>query len=53
MQHGGGLNASIFKQIGQDLIEKRGKAAVRKKDLKNACAKNWDPYNAPPSTRQM
>jgi hypothetical protein len=53
MQHGGVLNASIFNQIGQDLIEKRGKAAVRKKDLKNACAKNWDPYNAPPSTRQM
>ncbi len=24
-----------------------------KKDLKNTCAKKWDPYNAPPSTRRM
>ncbi|ASV57179.1 hypothetical protein LJPFL01_3816 [Lelliottia jeotgali] len=53
MPHQQGLNTSLFKQIGQDLIEKNGKAAVGKKDLKNACAKNWDPYNAPPSTRQM
>jgi hypothetical protein len=46
-------NASIFKQIGRDFSEKSGKSAVRKKDLKNACAKKWDPYNAPPSTRRM
>ncbi|EHN8876735.1 hypothetical protein I4B38_004168 [Enterobacter hormaechei] len=26
---------------------------LEKKDLKNTCAKNWDPYNAPPSTRRM
>jgi hypothetical protein len=23
------------------------------KDPKNTCAKKWDPYNAPPSTRRM
>jgi hypothetical protein len=46
-------NTSIFKQIGRDFSEKRGKSAVGKKDLKNTCAKKWDPYNAPPSTRQM
>ncbi|WP_226574559.1 hypothetical protein [Mangrovibacter yixingensis] len=28
------------------------KDTLRKKDLKKACASEWDPYNAPPSTRQ-
>ncbi|HGL4168507.1 TPA: hypothetical protein ACKE1K_004282, partial [Citrobacter koseri] len=28
------------------------KQAFSKKDPKNACAKKWDPYNAPPLRRQ-
>ncbi|WP_312214265.1 hypothetical protein [Pseudescherichia sp.] len=41
-----------FKQIAQDPSRKREKSTVGKKDLKKACAKKWDPYNAPPSKRQ-
>jgi len=48
----GGIS-SLFKQIGWDFGEKNEKRTVSRKDRKNACAKNWDPYNAPPSTRQM
>ncbi|WP_374221726.1 hypothetical protein [Klebsiella quasivariicola] len=32
--------------------EKGEKSPLRKKDRKKACAKNWDPYNAHPLTRQ-
>jgi len=28
------------------------KQQTEKKDQKSACAKNWDPYNAPPLRRQ-
>ncbi|EMO7866122.1 hypothetical protein WDR94_003195, partial [Citrobacter amalonaticus] len=28
------------------------KQRTEKKDLKKACAKKWDPYNAPPLRRQ-
>ncbi|HBJ0401636.1 TPA: hypothetical protein LAN19_004212 [Escherichia coli] len=28
------------------------KQQTEKKDQKNTCAKNWDPYNAPPLRRQ-
>ncbi|WP_312952794.1 hypothetical protein, partial [Superficieibacter sp.] len=41
-----------FAQIEQDHSEKAEKATVGKKDRKKACAKNWDPYNAPPLRRQ-
>jgi len=44
---------SIFERSGWYSIEKDEKKAVERKDRKNACAKNWDPYNAPPSTRRM
>jgi len=47
------LHAPKFKQIEQDHSKKNDKTPVRKKDRKKACAKNWDPYNAPPSTRRM
>jgi len=46
------LYASKFKQIAQDPSRKSEKPTVGKKDLKKACAKKWDPYNAPPSKRQ-
>ncbi|MCW7030882.1 hypothetical protein NYV43_24500 [Escherichia coli] len=32
--------------------QKDEKATNRKKDQKSTCAKNWDPYNAPPLRRQ-
>ncbi|WBU49785.1 hypothetical protein PF050_02250 [Kosakonia pseudosacchari] len=44
--------APLFEQIVRDRNEKNEKTAVRKKDRKKTCAKNWDPYNAPPLTRQ-
>jgi len=44
---------SLFEHIGWDFGEKDEKRTVGIKDRKNACAKNWDPYNAPPSTRRM
>ncbi|HHC4788020.1 TPA: hypothetical protein ACN6ZP_004138, partial [Escherichia albertii] len=28
------------------------KQQTKKKDQKSTCAKNWDPYNAPPLRRQ-
>ena len=35
------------------IAAKKGeKTTNRKKDQKNTCAKNWDPYNAPPLRRQ-
>jgi len=43
--------ASKFKQIEQDHSDKNEKTTLRKKDPKKACAKKWDPYNAPPLTR--
>ncbi|WP_235501671.1 hypothetical protein, partial [Trabulsiella odontotermitis] len=47
-----GFHTSKKQQIVQDQREKPEKSAVRKKDPKNACAKKWDPYNAPPLRRQ-
>jgi len=41
-----------FKQIAQDPSRKSENSTVGKKDPKKACAKKWDPYNAPPSKRQ-
>ncbi|WP_213061478.1 hypothetical protein, partial [Escherichia coli] len=35
-----------------DCSKKGEKTTNRKKDQKNTCAKNWDPYNAPPLRRQ-
>ncbi|MEW3182537.1 hypothetical protein MZP06_25640, partial [Escherichia coli] len=32
--------------------KKGEKTTNRKKDQKSTCAKNWDPYNAPPLRRQ-
>ncbi|HAT8014611.1 hypothetical protein [Citrobacter rodentium] len=40
------------RQFVQEWSERGEKAANRKKDRKKACAKNWDPYNAPPLRRQ-
>jgi len=43
---------SLFEQIVRDLSEKGEKTTISKKDRKKACAKKWDPYNAPPLRRQ-
>jgi hypothetical protein len=40
-----------LRQIVQDLYGKAEKTSVERKDRKKACAKKWDPYNAPPLTR--
>jgi hypothetical protein len=44
---------SKISQIAQECSERGEKQALSKKDPKNTCAKKWDPYNAPPSTRRM
>ncbi|OSJ78016.1 hypothetical protein K800_23186 [Salmonella enterica subsp. enterica serovar Newport str. SHSN010] len=45
--------ASKNRHFAQEWSERDEKSTNRKKDPKNACAKKWDPYNAPPSTRRM
>ncbi|WP_335921155.1 hypothetical protein, partial [Salmonella enterica] len=43
--------ASKNRHFAQEWSERDEKSTNRKKDPKNACAKKWDPYNAPPLTR--
>jgi len=47
-----GQTLSFIKQIVCDRSEKGEKTAIEIKDRKKACAKKWDPYNAPPLRRQ-
>ncbi|WP_410742832.1 hypothetical protein [Citrobacter koseri] len=46
------FQVSKISQIAQECSERGKKQAFSKKDPKNACAKKWDPYNAPPLRRQ-
>ncbi|HGY5853889.1 TPA: hypothetical protein ACNV47_005052, partial [Citrobacter farmeri] len=46
------LYLSKIRQIAHEGSEGDEKAANEKKDPKKSCAKNWDPYNAPPLRRQ-
>jgi len=48
-----GIHTSKKQQIVWDLNKKNEKTAIRRKIEKKGCAKKWDPYNAPPSTRRM
>ncbi|MDQ2308765.1 hypothetical protein [Pluralibacter gergoviae] len=49
--HSSGFLTSKKQQIEQDRSKANEKRANGKKIAKKGCAKKWDPYNAPPSTR--
>ncbi|MTH48504.1 hypothetical protein [Intestinirhabdus alba] len=48
-----GHSAIKSSQIAHEWSERAEISTNGKKDLKKPCAKKWDPYNAPPSTRRM